>query len=193
MVMNASKHKGLLDTYYLNYLGMDLRWNIRKEENIKPLQVRLSVQTLGSYFYMKNYNSKLDFYRSIECGQLYFLPDTNFMNSINADGYAGFNTIAIRDRPYNFLKYRNPLPHELIHTYQGYDFFPLTSLYYDRFLEKKIMNIKWCKKLSKYIVLDTDDFYFITAFLLQPEPQYYRNFFEFEAEHFSSREYIKRR
>lgn len=192
MVMNASKHKGLLDTYYLNYLGMDIRWNIRKEENIKPLQVRLSVQTLGSYFYMKNDNSKLDFYRSLECGQLYFVPDTNFMNSINADGYAGFNTIAIRDRPYNFLKYRNPLPHELIHTYQGYDFFPLTSLYYDRFLEKKIMNIKWCKKLSKYIVLDTDDFYFITAFLLQPEPQYYRNFFEFEAEHFASRNYIKR-
>lgn len=191
MVMNASKHKGLFDTYYLNMLGADIRWNIKKTENLKPLQVRLSLQTLGSFALMAIEGGKLDFYRSLEMGQYYFIADTNFVNSLNTDAYAGFNTMAVRNAIYHGGR-PNPIPHEIIHTYQGYDFFPITSFYYDRFLEKKIMKIKWCKSLSKYIVLDIDDFYFITAFFLQPEPQHYGNFFEFEAEHFAGRYYIYR-
>jgi hypothetical protein len=195
MVMNASANKGLLSTYHCNLLGIDMRWHIKdKAADVQALEARLSVQSVISVGWMMHLGHHPDLYRSLETGLFFFDLDTNYRHPVVGlvSGISGFNTIAIRNYGYAGGVQSFAIPHETVHTYQQYDVFPLRNLLYPRYLEKPLMKNKVYNKLSKYLVLDFESYIYTGLYSLQPKPLHYRNFYEFEAEHFSSRQYIRR-
>ena len=196
MVMNASKNKGLFDTYHCNLLGVDMRWNIKnKEAEQKAFQARISLMTLGDVISTHAYGGKLDIYKSLEMGFFYFTMNRanldRMVGEYNAAG-TGFNTITFLDDKTNPWQVYHYIPHEMVHLYQSYDFYPITNFYYSRFIEKKLSKKEWYKKYKRVFVTDLDMLYFGVSYLLQPQPLHYRNFFEFEAEHFHSRNIVPR-
>jgi hypothetical protein len=194
MVMNASANKKLFSTYYCNLLGIDMRWYIKdRAMDVKPLEARLSVQSAISVFGMIHEGQHLDIYRSLEMGMFYFELDTNYRHPIAGlvSGISGFNTIAIATYG-NSVAQSFAIPHETVHTYQYYDMFPLRNLVYPRYMEKPLMKNRVYTRLSKYLVLDFESYIYSGLYTIQPRPLHYRNFYEFEAEHFSGRQYIPR-
>jgi hypothetical protein len=57
---------------------------------------------------------------------------------------------------------------------------------------EKYQKIKLYRILSPYMKLDYEAAFQGLLYLAQPVPKYYKNFYEFEAQHFSGRQYIKR-
>ena len=53
-----------------------------------------------------------------------------------------------------------------------------------------IRKTKAIKYLEKYIYFDLD--YHTVSYKLQPKPVHFKNFYEFEAQHFATRELVKR-
>lgn len=190
IAMNGSMNQGVLENYYCNFYGMNLKY-LSKEEKGDRFQARLSLGTLGSAIYFTALGLKLDPYKSFEYGQLYFNMDDDFVyNGISVHGLAGFNLFAIRTLP-NGLPAQASVPHEIVHTYQAYEFFGISNFYkkkLDPILERsKIYNFT-----SRFVDYDYEGAFFSALYVVQPKPRYYKNFFEFEAEHFDRRGYIER-
>jgi len=191
MVMNAALNKKVFDTYYLNLYGADIRYQ-RKDNNKPPFHVKLSLMSVVSFVDFTIQKHTFDLYRSLEMGIFYFDMDPDYqLDGVLVDGIAGNNTIGIKKHS-NQWTVSNVIPHEIVHVYQVYDFFPITNIYYSEYLEKPLSKYGFYTKLQKYMAFDFDAAYFSAAYLFQPVPAHYKNFFEFEAEHFSSRNYIKR-
>ena len=116
----------------------------------------------------------LNYFKSLEYGNFYFDPNTTGTSA----SFALYNAIVISNQ--------SLIPHETVHTYQKYDFFTISSFY-----EKPIANIinqkPILRKVSKFISFDYQPIFNKLFYKLQPEPTYYKNFFEYEAEHFSKR------
>ena len=188
IVMNASMNKKMLETYYFNYLGINFQFFPKKEVN--KFQARISAASLLSFASFAIRGHDFDFFKSLEYGLFYFnLKEGYKQNGFYPYGLAYHNSIAIKEyqkAPYYFI-----IPHELVHTYQFYDFYPLGN-YYKEKANKYLNNYSIYNFLSKYISLDHEAIYHSILYEIQPEPIYYRNYFEYEAEHFSSRKYIKR-
>lgn len=186
MVMNASLNRKVLDTYYCNFYGVDLRFKRTSEQKI---HARLSLATLASAVYFGTKGFELDFYRSLEYGQLMFQMKPGQLGIYN--GMAWFNCIVLQSR--SNVPDLAILPHETIHTYQAYDYFGIAS-FYDQNLRSWYKDKKLYNLLSKYVVLDYEALFMSVPYALQfhPMPDYYKNYFEFEAEHFKTRQYIKR-
>lgn len=185
MVMNASYNRPLLERYYCNFYGIDIRLSLKEEQKF---QARLSVATLGSALYMAAKGFHFNLYTSLEYG----LPVFDIYNrrtSLKDGSQAGFNTMAIEryGGHYNY----SVVGHELAHTYQMYDYFGFTS-FYDRKARKYYEEKKIYRALSKYLVLDYEMLFFGALYLSQPRPLHFRNYYEFEAEHFAHRRYIMR-
>jgi len=183
MVMNAAFNRKLLDTYYCNFYGVDLRFNLKEEQKIKA---RLSLVTAGSFaFFALSRNYQLDVFRSLEYGQFFFGVHNNDPYS----GKAVFNCIAIAATGNRISAFT--IPHEIIHTYQQYDMFSISSFYHKK-EESLVKNNKLLNKLSNYLVTDYQAGFFTLLYLTQPQPWHFKNYFEFEAEHFKIRSYIPR-
>jgi hypothetical protein len=180
VVMNAARNNQSLETVYFNYCGIEMRYKYRSE---KKFDARLSLASLGSALYYVKNGSDLNLYQSMETGVLYFDVKPGQLQSFA--GQALFNTIAII-RPYY-----NVFPHELVHTYQMYDLMPLSSIY-SRPLEMLYENHKVYKFLNRYITSDYEALFFSALYGLQPAPAHYRNYYEFEAQHFQTRQYVPR-
>jgi hypothetical protein len=193
ITMNASLNKGIFDTYYCNILGVDMRWHLMNvQDDEKRFQARVSLMSVASALSVGAQHYSFDFYKSLEMGCFYFVMDTPTLhNGVKVTGFQRFNSIAIGNSPFGG-PYPNTIPHEFVHIYQSYDFFSITNFFYPRYIKPKIANTRWYGVINRFIVPDVDVAYFIAAYTLQPKPTYYRNFFEFEAEHFSSRRYIPR-
>jgi hypothetical protein len=187
IVMNAAYNKKMLQTFHANFLGVDLRMDLSEEEKLKA---RISLATLVSAVAFASRGYELNLYRSLEMGVLYF--DVRRKLPPGA-GESAFNCLAIGVPPpsKNFIS--NPAwPHEVVHTFQMYDLSPVAA-FYDKWLTKKTETKKWIKTAGKYFVTDYEVLFFTAGYLLMPQPRYYRNYFEFEAEHFTRRAYLDRR
>lgn len=188
--MNASMNQASFENLYFNYLGFNFKYQ-RKEEKGHRFSSRLSAGTLAStlsFFYLGH---EFNLYKSLEYGVFYFdLDPTTTIDGLLIDGLAGYNSMAIK-RYNNPLREQQVVPHELVHIYQSYDYFGLSSFYYNK--EKALLNkSKLYRFTSQYIDFDYEPIFQGFLYQVQPKPRYYRNFFEFEAEHFSSRQAIER-
>lgn len=198
MVMNASKNKGIFDTYYCNLFGTDIRWNLNKKDSglNTTFQVRLSLMSIGSFIQLALEKNKFNLHKSLEMGLFYFDLKPNYpthgANIGSVSGIARFNSIAIGRNLLNGMRFDDAVPHEVIHVYQNYDFFPITNFYYGRYFKNKLSQLNWYNTISRFVIADIDVLYFKTAYYFQPQPTYYKNFFEYEAEHFSGRNYLNR-
>ncbi len=186
MTMNASLNQKLLSRYYFNLYGLDMVMNFKDKEQ-KFLTTRLSLGTVYGVSYFLIVGHKLNLYKSLEYGIYYF--------DLNPDmkqyaGFATFNCIAMGKNAAG-TTYYGSIPHELVHTFQFYDFHPVSNLYTPA-MRPVYEKIKGYNTLSKYLKADYEGAFQGLLYLVQPTPKYYRNFFEFEAEHFSDRRYIQR-
>jgi hypothetical protein len=194
MVMNASANKKLLSTYHCNLMGMDIRWHAKDSASkARPFEVRLSVQSVISVGSMMRQGHQLDLYRSLEMGLFYFDMDSAYRHPVtrNAAGISDFNSIVIGKQGFGGVQ-SFVIPHEVVHVYQQYDLYPLRNFFYPRYLEKPLMKNKVYNTLSKYLVSDLESYLFVSAYALQPQPVHYKNFYEYEAQHFGGRQYIYR-
>lgn len=188
--MNASRNEKMLSNYYCNFYGVNFHYDhfAKKGERINS---RLSLGTVASilnFSLIKKH--KLDFYKTLEFGEFYYdLKPNTIHNGIPISGLAGYNVMAIEK--YNGFPRTSVIPHELIHNYQYYDFFSISS-FYEKPLNKILDKSSFYKKVTKYIDFDYEQMFFTFAYIMQPKRTYYKNFFEFEAEHFSSRRFIER-
>lgn len=181
--MNAARNLNLFESYECNLYGFELKYIPGHD---KKVTARLSLATVLGAAMFASQNYRFNFYRSLEYGVLYF--DMSPAQSAFT-GFATFNCIAVKE--ISGRTSTSVIPHEVLHTYQMYDYFGL-SAFYNRFTEKYYTNRNGYKKLSPYLVLDYEWAFYGAAYGLQPKPRYFRNYFEFEAEHFSSRRYLKR-
>jgi hypothetical protein len=184
MVLNAAYNRKLFEQYACSFYGVEFRYRAHADQKFSA---RLSLTTLANAAAFGVMGYELNLYRSLETGLVYFdvhhdlLPGT---------GQAGFNCLAIEQNPGNFFNY-SVLPHEITHTYQMYDYFSLAA-WHDKLTRPVYSNKKFYQVLNKYFVMDYEVLFFSAAYLLQPTPTYYRNYYEFEAEHFRSRYDIPR-
>ncbi len=190
LVTNASRNLRTLENYHCNLYGVDFDYSPYKELGNR-LKVRASLGTTISLISFLGQGHKLNFYKTLEYGLFYFDMDSTFnRKGTLISGTASHNVMAIK----KFSSGRTAqsvIPHELVHTFQHYDFFPLSNLY-KKDLEHKLNTYATYNKLSRFIHFDYEALFFRSLYAVQPKPKYYRNFFEFEAQHFSIRRYIER-
>lgn len=188
IVSNASKNKPILHEYNANFYGFNFTISKKKK---RRLEVKLS---LTSLIYNCSYllrNAKLDFYKSLEHGVF-----TYSMDSAASEfggkyiGIGGFNALIIAKHK-NGEYISGVLPHEIVHTYQHYDLFPISNFYQKR-IDNYYDDSKYYKLFTKYLDLDYEALFHVMLYNSQPTPKYYKNYFEFEAEHFNRRKYIER-
>ena len=188
--MNASMNEKSFENIYFNYFGINFKYSASAERG-ERFSSKLSGGTLVSSILFLTYGDKFNFNKSLEYGLIYFEtnPEATHINGGPLNGRARFNSISVRVR--NRRPVQSVVPHEILHTYQVYDFFALSSFYKTK--EKALLDeSKIYRFTSKYLELDYEPLFFTTIYLIQPQPRYYKNFFEYEAEHFSSRRYIDR-
>lgn len=187
ITMNASMNKKTFENYFCNFYGVDMRYQPYLEKGNR-FSAKPSLGTLYSMARFINDGHKLDFKKSLIYGQYYFDLNPDTRNSI--DGLALFNVFAIRKYP-NGNTEQSLVPHEIVHTYQAYDYFALSSPYQST-LEKSLKSYRIYNAVDKYFSMDYQFLFYSTLYSIQPTPIYYQNYFEFEAEHFSLRRYLDR-
>jgi hypothetical protein len=185
MVVNSAHNRKLLETYYCNFDGVDIRFNLKAE---KKWQARVSLASLGSAIYFASKGFEFDLFRSLEHGLLFFKAKQGGQLKQH-EGQALFNCIVIKTYGWNINQ--SIVPHEIVHTYQMYDMFGV-SAFYDKKTKPLYEGRKVYKYLSRFFVADYEAIFFSALYLAQPKPIYFKNYFEFEAEHFKTRSYIKR-
>lgn len=127
--------------------------------------------------------------KSLAYGALYFEHD-GFVGSANYHGYAIANSIAINEL--NQFDKKLTIAHELVHTLQYREY-----LSFNTFLlkprNKAIEKWKLLRQIDKYLYVD---FPYYTLFYniigVKNTNCYYNNFFEFEAQLFSTRKLVPR-
>lgn len=188
--LNASMNQKSLENIYFNFYGINFNYRPFEEKGNK-FEAKLSTGTLSSLILFSAIGHKFDLYKTLEYGQFYFElnPSSNYKGS-KLNGQAGYNSIAIRSFDNNRIA-QEIVPHEIVHTYQAYDFFSFSSFYKNK-LEKKLTNSQFYNSSSKYISFDYEPLFFYLLYKTQPEPRYFKNYFEYEAEHFGRRAYINR-
>lgn len=190
MVMNASLNEPTFKNLYFNYFGFNFKYDTQAEKGTR-LSTKLSATTFSSAIFLLNFGDRFNFYKTLEYGFLFFdlHPDAQHPSLVRLDGRSIHNSLAIRE--FNGQHQLGILPHEILHTYQAYDFFALSNIYKEK--EQTILNkSKVYRFASKYVDFDYEPIFFTTLYNTQPKPTYFKNFFEYEAEHFSGRKYINR-
>lgn len=190
ITMNASMNARTFENLFFNYMGINMNYQ-PYEKMGNRFSAKLSIGTIYSGLSFAFTGNKFNLNKSLEYGQLYFELNPNTeINGLKVAGLGSYNSFAIEH-----LRPRQPtqsvVPHEIIHTYQKYDYFALGSFYKKKF-DSILTKNKLYNFTTKYIDYDYQFIFQIALYIAQPKPRYYKNFFEFEAEHFSSRRYLKR-
>ncbi|QHT67563.1 hypothetical protein GXP67_13460 [Rhodocytophaga rosea] len=183
--MNASLNRELLHTYNIQLYGIDL--NIQLTDDVK-IQPRLSLLT--SYYFLLTITNKHTFNlsNSIKYGVFYFNQHPKY--NYSSDGNAFQNTIILNPLS---LDYNSTVSHELVHTYQFPDYYLISN--FGKPWVNKLNTYKIYKSLNKFLYMDIS--YIQLLYNLKPNflttsAHYFKNFYEFEAQHFATREYIMR-
>ncbi|MFK8039637.1 MAG: hypothetical protein AB8B74_15200, partial [Crocinitomicaceae bacterium] len=190
MVMNASMNEALLETYFCNLYGFNFQYRA-KEDKGNRLKTRLSLGTVGAVIYLSAFGDKVNIFKTLEYGQFYLdLKENATSQGMPIGGRALYNAMSIQKGPNGFPA-QSVIPHEMVHTYQMYDYFGLSSMYKTK-LDQQLTKSKFYNTITRFVDLDYESVFFSIFYGLQPKPKYYKNYFEFEAQHFSLRQYINR-
>jgi hypothetical protein len=184
MVNNASLNRSILHSYTMQLYGVNLDFQLKEKFSVKT---KLSVLTLTSLCHFFANGDRFNLNRSLEYGLFYF--DQNPKKDSKEGGEALYNAISIAVNSVSSYPMFNNIPHEIIHTYQFSDYFLISNIFYPKSFTK-LKSLNTFKFIDKYFLIEVP--YFGLFYLLQPKPVHYKNFYEFEAEHFSTRSYIPR-
>jgi hypothetical protein len=183
-VYNASLNQGLFNTYRCQFYLFN--FNVQFKDKFK-ISARLSVLSMASFGTFLILGDHLNLKNSLNYGVFYF--DENKKYIYTRDGLGLNNAIEISAHPPDVdesFRY-TVISHEMIHTYQFADYFSISN-----FTKQSFKGIKAKEnyiKLSKYFYLDGP--FFPILYVIYPKP-YYDIFYEYEANHFSTREFVDR-
>lgn len=183
IVQNASLNREIWHSFYCQFYGANMEFTLKNKFHFKS---RISVSTLFSLSYFWLTDNSLNIQKSLEYGLFFFNQNPKY-NLIRA-GSANPNAMAIRMDHINPDFRQSVIAHEFIHTYQFPDYYPITNFF--RPLLKNAGSNKLYKNLSRFFFLEIE--YQSLIYAVQPKPVHFGNFFEFEAQHFATRQYIPR-
>jgi hypothetical protein len=187
-VYNASLNRSLFSAYRCQFYLFNFDIHFKGKFRIVPRISLLSVASVSAFFI---FGDHLSFNKSIKYGVFYF--NQNKKNLKTRMGLGLNNAIEITPYPLNVYGYDGDswryemIAHEMIHTFQFPDYISISN-----FTRKSFQGMKskdGYKRWSKYFFLDGP--FFPLLYVLYPTPNYF-NFFEYEADHFSTREFIDR-
>jgi hypothetical protein len=186
IIEKAALNKPFLQNWCIDYGPLRFDFSIKNKEDFR---VRFLPQTVDGFIFVSQ-DGKFDLSTSLITGSIVFkgnkpiiIPNANY----TADGYAIGRAFIYTDYP-GTNKYHN-IAHEMVHYYQYRDYQIFNSWLNP--ISKKVKSPIINKIFSKYVYLDIPYFwifYHIEGY--QTYQNYYRNFYEFEAERFTTNSYV---
>ncbi|MBL4716765.1 MAG: hypothetical protein COC01_00230 [Bacteroidetes bacterium] len=176
IVHNASLNRKIWSSFNCSLYGLNIELFFKDSFYVKK---RISTLTLYNLVYTISIGNKFNIDKSIKYGIFYF--DMN--PKISDAGYGDHNVISISSRSVTSV-----LPHEILHTYQHPDYILINNCFNHSF--KRVRESKLHEIFRKYFYLDIA--YMSMLYQVQPKPTHYKNFYEFEAQHFATRSLVNR-
>ena len=186
---NAALNEPFLQNWNIDYGLIRVDFSLAKK---KVLKVRLLPEAIYAIIVASKYG-KFDLKNTVETGNIIFSSENLLMlpNGEYRTGISIGRAIAFVDNfPNNINKYQL-LAHEIIHQYQYGEYQVLNS--WLKPIEPKIKSKILSTIFRKYIYLDLP--YIILPYFLEGQydyPHYFKNFYEFEAERFSTNSFVPR-
>jgi hypothetical protein len=185
IVYNASLNKSIFDSYRCQFYLFNIEIHLKRKFKVTPRISLLSLASLGTFFILQDH---LNFKNSIKYGLFYFNENKKYIYS--REGLGLNNAIEIAAHPPDTIidfKYE-VIAHEMIHTFQFPDYISISN-----YMKKSFQGVKSTdkyKKWSRYFYLDGP--FFPILYVIYPKPNY-QIFYEYEANHFSTRKFIERK
>lgn len=184
---NASLNEPFLQNWNIDYGPMRFDFSINGKKKCK---VRFLPATIVSVIYAAN-TAKFDLKKTLKTGNLIFENSENAYVTYRNGYFRGFSAgraIAIGEK---WKGSNQVIAHEIVHQFQYGDFQILNT--WLKPFEKKIKSKPLYKIFENYIYFDMP--YFGGLYKLAGKfsyPHYYKNFFEFEAQRFSTNMFVSR-
>jgi hypothetical protein len=187
-VYNASLNRGLFSAYRCQFYLFNIDIHFKGKCRVFP---RISVLSAASAATLFLVGDHLNLKNSFKYGLFYF--NENKKNNSTRYGLGLNNAIEITQYPTDEhgkmrIEWRyETIAHEMVHTFQFPDYISISN-----YMKKSFQGIKSkerYKKWSRYFYLDGP--FFPLLYVIYPKP-YDQIFYEYEANHFSTREFVPR-
>jgi hypothetical protein len=171
---NAANNDGIFDYIYFDFGFNRLKFNTKSkfkvQYKIMPFSLLFMVATASD----GNFNIK----RSLTTLTPYFEAKSNYVG----ESYSRSNHLLIKNNEF--------IAHELIHTYSHYEYMVVNTFVHKKRNYNNVKKLSVLNKVNRYIYWDLLN-RLVTRSLYAVEgdinPNYYDNFFEYEANYFSDR------
>jgi len=186
IIENSAAGRNFWEGYHFSY--GPLRLSLNSQQGFKP-SLRIAASALVGFVAMST-KGKLNLKYSLQSGAPFVVSDGPIYMFGNAfAGYVVGGTTAI-DR--NYLNDYELIAHEFIHIHQYEDFIGINT-FFDKPFKRWEGNSNFFKNLRKIVYLDPGaPLQGLVYFSLTRDGNYYRNWFEFEAEHFGTKRLVFR-
>ncbi|RYE24870.1 MAG: hypothetical protein EOP51_06040 [Sphingobacteriales bacterium] len=187
MIENAASGRPAFQSWNFSLGPVRFDYNLAMEHRFRA---RLLPSTVMGIYYARDLGGRFDWKTSLELGQMVY-KHQGLINNYGAlaQGVAFGRTIVYADLP--SIKH-DVLGHELIHTYQFNELQVINT--YTNPLTKKVKNKILLSIFTDYIYADVPWIWFIYPYAGNfDNAHHYQNWFEFEAQHFSSYNIVDRK
>jgi hypothetical protein len=186
---NAALNEPFLQNWNIDYGLLRFDFSLNKTKKFKA---RLLPEAIYAIIKVSRYG-KFDFKNTLQTGNIVFssdnlliLPNGNYETGLSY----GRAIVFVDNFPNNINKYQL-LAHEIIHQYQ-YGEYQIFNTWLKP-LEKKVLSKTLQTIFTKYIYVDIP--YIVLPYNLEGRyayPHYFKNFYEFEAQRFSTNKFVER-
>ena len=178
IIENAALYNKFLHNWTIDYGPVRLDYSVGKK-----LRARFLPQSIYAIYYASKYG-KLNAAKSLISGVFVF-ETSNIFGQANSNGVSYGRAIGLDFNDPRFSNHKQLFAHELIHTFQYRDYQVLNT--WLKPLEKKVKSKTLKTIFSKFIYFDVP--WFWPFYELQgrySSERYFKNFYEFEAQRFST-------
>jgi len=186
---NAALNAPFLQNWNIDYglLRFDFSFGIQRKFKVRLLPEAVVATILAGKY------GRFDLATSLRTGEIIFKGDKvlDLPNAPITSGVTFGRAIVYVDTPQSYYTKGRILSHEIVHRYQ-YNEYQVFNTWLSP-VAKKIKSKSLQVIFSKYVYLDIPYFflpYYING--VHPNPHYYRNFYEFEADRFATNAYVPR-
>lgn len=188
IIENAALNEPFLQNWNIDYGPVRFDFSINHKKNFK---VRFLPNSIYAIIEVSKYG-KFDFKSTIETGNVIFSNDTllKLRNGGTEIGLSFGRAVVFVDNN-NIVNRYKILTHEIVHQFQysEYEIFNTWLKPIGRQIKSKLIQ----KVFNKYVYTDIP-YHYLTYYLAghYNYPHYFRNFYEFEAERFSTNKFVSR-
>ena len=179
VVENAASSKNFWESWNMHF-GF-----LRIESEPLLLSLRVKLLPYATYSFVRaSFIGKFNIEKTFKIGTPYFSTNNHIYNRFSAHSF--WNDMTINEECSS--KY-TLIAHEYIHNLQFKEYLALNNNFF--FVDKKLQNYEFYKRLSNYIYIDMP--FYGVAYELEGrhnDKWYFKNFFEMEAEHFATLEKV---